>query len=167
MAGFQKTVNLNLAYGVEGDFFTTGPYTTVPAGPGELTAGPLGVVIGRWAWADDATGVVTNAKPASGAVRNGFVGWAGQHAAITGFLDEATMTINPGFEVTLYNSGVYAVKAPAGGAQIGQKVYANTTTGALTFDAAGATVAGSVELDWSVVTAGVEGDIVGISDKGY
>lgn len=165
--GFQKTVGRNLAFGVVGDFYTTGPWTTVEAGPDELTAGPLGVIIGRWAWADDATGVVTNAKPASGAVRNGFVGRAGQRAVITGFMDEATMTINKGFEVTLYKTGSYMVKAPVGGATIGQAVFASTTTGELSFAAKGATVAGSVELPWAVCTAGVAGDIVAISDKGF
>lgn len=56
MTGFQTSVAQNLAYGVAGDFGTTGPWTTVPAGPGELTAGPSGVTIARFAWADDTTG---------------------------------------------------------------------------------------------------------------
>lgn len=167
MAGFQTSVQQNPAFGVAGDFYSVGPWTTVEAGPGELTAGPNGVVIARWAWATDATGVVTNAKPASGAARNGFVGRQGQRAVITGFLDEATMTINAGFEVTLYNSGSYMVQAPVGGATIGQKVFATTAGGVLSFAAAGATVAGAVETNFWVRTAGVAGDIVAISDKGF
>lgn len=136
MTGFQTSVQLNPAYGVPGDFYATGPYTTVEAGPGELTAGASGVVIARFAWAEDSTGVVSNGKPSLTSSRFGFVGRAGQRAVITTFLAESSMTINPGFEVTLFNSGSFSIAAPSGGATIGQRVYAAYLDGSITLGAA-------------------------------
>ncbi|AOR76334.1 structural cement protein Gp24 [Novosphingobium resinovorum] len=165
MTGFQTSVARNLALGMPGDFATANPYSSVPALSGELTAGPLGVLIAAWAWADDTTGVVTNAKPGSNANRQGFVGLK-QRAVITGYMAESTMTINAGMEVTLYNGGDFFVRATAT-VTIGQKVFVNTTTGAITFAAAGATVAGSEEKKFFAMTAGVSGDVIIISDKGF
>lgn len=137
MSGFQTSVSANLAYGVVGDFGTTGPWTTVPATAGELTAGAAGVTIGQFAWADDATGVVTNYKPNNTSTRFGYVGRAGQRVMITSFLAEASMVINPGFEVTLYDGGAYLGQAPAGGASIGQKLFAPYAGGAPVLGTAG------------------------------
>lgn len=137
MTGFQTSVAQNQAYGVVGDFGTTGPWTTVPAGPGELTAGAAGVAIGQFAWADDTTGVVSNFKPSTTSTRFGFVGRAGQRSTITGFLAESSMAINPGFEVTLYDGGAYLIAAPSGGATIGQKVFAPYGGGASVVGTAG------------------------------
>ena len=82
MTGFQTSVSANMAYGIPGDFATTGPWSTVPAQNGELTAGSAGVAIGIFAWADDTTGVVTNGKPNLTSTRFGFVGRT-QRALIT------------------------------------------------------------------------------------
>lgn len=165
MAGFQTSVARNLAYGTPGDFATANPYSSVPALAGELTAGPAGVTIAAWAWADDTTGVVTSAKPGSNANRQGFVGLK-QRAVITNYLAESGFVVNPGMEITLYNGGDFLVKASAT-VTIGQKVFASTTTGAITFAAAGATVAGSEEKKFIAMTAGVSGDVIIISDKGF
>lgn len=137
MTGFQTSVQQNQAYGVVGDFATTGPWTTVPAMSGELTAGAAGVTIGQFAWADDVTGVVTNYKPNNASTRFGYVGRAGQRATLTAFLAEASMVINPGYEVTLYDGGAYFDKAPAGGATIGQKLFAPYAGGAPVLGTAG------------------------------
>lgn len=165
MTGFQTSVARNLAFGTPGDFATANPYSSVPALAGELTAGSGGVTIAAWAWADDATGIVTNAKPGSGANRKGFVG-LNQRAVITTYLAESTFVINAGMEVTLYNSGDFFVRAVAT-VTVGLKAFANTTTGAITFAAAGATVAGSEETKFFAMTAGVSGDVIIISDKGF
>lgn len=135
MTGFQSTVSLNPALGVPGDFATTGPYTTVPAMAGELTAGSAGVVIARFAWAEDSTGVVSNSKPSLTSTRFGFVG-RDQRAAITTYLAESTMTVNAGNEITLYDSGAFLMAAPST-ATIGQRVFAPYSGAAPTLGTAG------------------------------
>lgn len=136
MTGFQTAVGLNQAYGIAGDFATTGPWTTVPAGPGELTAGSSGVTCGIFAWADDTTGVTSNGKPSLTSTRFGFVGRS-QRSLITVFLAESTMVVNPGMEVTLYDGGAYFITAPSGGATIGQKVFAKYADGTIVLGTAG------------------------------
>lgn len=137
MSGFQTSVQTNQSYGIAGDFYATGPWTTVEAFPGELTACSAGVIMARFAWAEDSTGVVSNGKPSLTSSRFGFASRAGQRAVISTFLAEASMTINPGFEVTLYNSGSFLITVPAGGATIGQKVFAGYADGAISLGTAG------------------------------
>ena len=57
MSGFQKQVNLTPAPAVAGDFASTNPRASVPAGPGGLVAGLTGVIVGQFAWVDPADGV--------------------------------------------------------------------------------------------------------------
>ncbi|NML93797.1 structural cement protein Gp24 [Novosphingobium olei] len=136
MAGFQTSVSRNLALGVAGDFATSGPYSTVPALSGELTAGPSGVTVGVFAWADDNTGVVTNGKPNLASTRFGFVGRE-QRSLITTFLGEASLAVNAGFGITLYDGGAYFITAPSGGGTIGQKVFAKYVDGTIVLGTAG------------------------------
>lgn len=136
MTGFQTAVQLNPAYGIPGDFATSGPFTTVPAGPGELTAGSSGVTIARFAWADDSTGVVSNAKPNSTSTRFGFVG-RNQRAIITTYLAESSFLVNAGMEITLYNGGAFLIALPSGGGTIGQKVFAKYADGSIVLGTAG------------------------------
>ena len=70
-----------------------------------------------------------------------------------------TLAIPAGWEVTVAIKGRYFVLAPAA-AIVGQKVFTKTADGSISFAAAGATVTGSVETPWSVVTAGAAGDII-------
>lgn len=128
MTGFQTSIARNLAFGIPGDFATTGPWTTVPAGAGELTAGSAGVTIAAFAWADDTTGVVTNGKPNLASTRFGFVG-RNQRSVITAYLAESSFVVNAGMEITLYDGGAYHMVAPSGGATIGQKVFARYADG--------------------------------------
>lgn len=136
MTGFQTAVSQNFAYGIPGDFGTTGPWTTVPAGPGELTAGAAGVTIGIFAWADDSTGVVANGKPNLASTRFGFVG-RDQRSVITTYLAESSFVVNPGMEVTLYDGGAYNIRIPTGGGTIGQKVFAKYADGTIVLGTAG------------------------------
>lgn len=135
MAGFQTSVATNPAYGIPGDFGTTGPWTTVPAGPGELTAGTAGVTIARFAWADDTTGVVSNAKPNLTSTRFGFVG-RNQRSVITTYLAESSYVVNPGMEITLYNGGAFDIAAPSN-ATPGQRVFAAYADGSILLGTAG------------------------------
>lgn len=146
MAGFQTSVQINPAFGVAGDFGQIGPWTTVPALAGELTASSAGVTIGGFAWADDSTGVVYSQKPNLTSTRFGFVGRAGQRAIITTYLAEAVFLVAPGFEITLYNGGSYLYSVPTGGSTVGQKLFAKYVDGSIVLGAAGSppTTTGSV-----------------------
>ena len=77
--------------------------------------------------------------------------------------DEATMQIEAGRPVAVAVRGDLLIAAPAA-ATVGQKVFANYTTGALSLGAAGGSVASSVETDWVVRSAGASGDIIHISN---
>lgn len=146
MAGFQTSVQLNPAYGIPGTFGQIGPWNTVPAMVGELTASSAGVTIGGFAWADDATGVVYSAKPNMTSTRFGFVAREGQRAIISTYLGESSFAVAPGFEITLYSGGSYLYTVPTGGAIVGQRIFAKYADGSIVLGTAGTppTTTGSV-----------------------
>ena len=124
---FQRTLNNDLPLAVEGDFASTNPFRSMLAGEAKLKAGPLGVTIGKFAWADPVTGIVTSAQ-----VANGLLGFVRRDntALITQYLAEASMLIPAGFGVTLYDGGDFWARF-TGGATIGQKVFASITDGSV------------------------------------
>ena len=154
---FPASVNVQPAPAVAGDFANTNPRFTVPAGPGAFVAGPAGLTVGAFAWADP-TNTFLNSF-GSGSV-TGFVGRFGQRADIItpapGFPD-SSMTIIAGQDATVYNGGDFWVKNAGGSAvTVGLKAYASYTTGLVTFAATGtpptaASVTGSIAAN--VVTA--------------
>lgn len=76
----------------------------------------------------------------------------------------ASMTIPAGSGVSVIKKGYVYVAATAA-ATVGQKVFAVLATGAIKTGAAGATVSGAVETDWSVLTpATAAGDIIVIGN---
>lgn len=128
---FQTQVYLQPAPGVEGDFSSANPRAAVLFGgttPG-LIAGAGGVTVGRFAVADQSSGLVTNngmgVVGASDSV--GFV-QKDQQALITDFLGQYGMTVPAGYPVTVFRSGDFWARF-AGGAAIGQKVYASYADG--------------------------------------
>src|ERR1700741_5499757 len=159
MSGFQTSVNLNPAFGIPGDFGQIGPWNPVPAMVGELTASSAGVTIGGFAWADDATGVVSSGKPNLTSTRFGFVARPGQRAIISTSLGEATFAVAPGFETTLYNGGSYLYTIPTGGSTVGQRVFAKYVDGSSVLGTAGSpptntgTVSTAISSTWPVTTA--------------
>lgn len=114
---FQAQVNLQPAPAVEGDFASANPRATVLAGAGALVAGTNGLTVGNFAWV--ASGVASNNGVGAPA---GFV-HREVNALITAFLAETSMVIPAGLPVTLFRAGEFWDKF-AGGAAIGQKVYA-------------------------------------------
>lgn len=160
MATFQRTVNTNPAPAVEGDFASANPRRSLLAGEGALIAGTGGVIVGRFAWARNADGIVTNAKPA-GAARVGFVG-RNQPVVITGWLEANSMTLTEGLEITLHDGGDFWCRFAAGAA-IGQKVFVNDTTGLAVAGAAGATIAGATETDWTIASTAAAGELAKIT----
>lgn len=153
MSGFQSVINQQQAPGVEGDFASANPKASLLAGEGALVAGTNGVIVGRFAWVTN--GVVSNTGTG---VPDGFVHREGQ-ASITDWLAESSMTIQPGFQMTLMTAGDFWVKT-AGVATVGQKIFAKLSDGSITTGAAGATVAGYVETKFVVGSAGAAGELI-------
>lgn len=138
--GFQQTVNLNLAVGVEGDFASANTRTSVLSHAGAHVAGLSGVTVGRFAWVDADN---TTANNFGAGLPDGFVARR-QQGLITVYLAETSMAVRTGFPVTLFNEGEFWVKNSTGAAvSRGQKAYANFGTGAITFGATGAPPSGA------------------------
>ncbi len=139
--GFQTQVNVQPAPAVEGDFANGNPRFVVPAAQGGLVAGAAGVIVGRFAWAnytaadsDGAPAVVSNngAGPVTGFVHRE------QQGLIVDYLSEASLKIQPGFAVTLYDGGDFFVKNTGSNQALpGMKAYANFADGKVTFAATG------------------------------
>lgn len=111
MSGFQKKINIYPAMGVAGDFASTNQHFSLVAGEGQLKAAEGGVIIGRFAFADLKTGLVSN-KHADG-TRVGFVNRA-QNLASLGYMQGSSMTIPQGREVTLITGADFIVELEAG-----------------------------------------------------
>jgi hypothetical protein len=131
---FQKTVNQQPAPGIEGDFASANPRASVLAQPGGFVAGSLGLIVGRFAWGNQITGIATNAW--GGVGKLGFL-WRDMEGLITQYLAEASLTLQAGFGVTLMDQGEFWARFAAG-AQPGQKVFVDLNTGAAIAGAAGA-----------------------------
>jgi len=156
MSGFQKQVNLTPAPAVAGDFASTNPRASVPAGPGGLVAGLTGVIVGQFAWVDPADGVTTYSRGTAGVAPNGFV-HRDQQALITTYLAESGMVIPQGFPVTLFNEGEFWDKVGgATAATVGAAVYANYADGTMTVGSAStnASATGSVGATFTATGSG-------------
>ena len=136
MTGFQVSMQTYPAVGIEGDWCSANPRFSMLTGEGKLRAGPSGVTVGRFAWAR-ADGIVD----VGGNGRIGFV-HRDQVALIpfdlgaSGGLAQATMLVVPNGEITLYTSCDVWCRF-AGGASVGQKVYATYKDGKATAAATG------------------------------
>lgn len=162
------------AVAVPGDFASHNPYATYDAGPGALVAGPGGVQVGRFAWAEPPTdpngtdGVVNSFGygPVSGFVHNE------QQALNTTFLSSSGMIIPKGFMVTLMIAGdFWVVNEGTAVAVPGMKAYADFSTGKVSFGAAGspsqsAEVTGSIAAATGSFTGSIAGDVLTITAVG-
>lgn len=138
--GFQTFVNRELPVAAAGDWAGANIRASVPVGPWALVAPVAGTNVGVMAWADPTNGIASNYyRP------NSFIGFIHreQQALITTFLGIATLTIPKGVMVTALAQGDFW-GIFAGGCSVGQKVYANPTTGALSGAATGGSVGGAV-----------------------
>lgn len=154
---FQQSVNLNPPLGVVGSFASTGVNHSVLAGAMQFVAGTSGVTIAAFAWANTLTGETQNAKPAAPTNwSQGFVSRDSNIAVITNWQGQSSMLIPSGLEVTLHDRGdFWAVSKTA--AVVGQKVFASDTDGTLSTGAAGATVSGHTETNYTVATSAAIG----------
>lgn len=171
--GFPTQVNTVQAPAVAGDFADQNPRSTVDAGQGALVAGTGGVSVGLFAWADATMSTVLNTG--SGAP-TGFVARMGQVPLITAFLADNGNVIPAGQPVTLYSTGGFFVNnANAAGATangtgtttVGQKVYANLTTGAIrtgtTGGAGSGNLTGFIETKLMAISVGAVGELIKIT----
>lgn len=162
---FQKTVNITQAPAVAGDFASTNPRHSAVASPdgGAFVAGPNGVTAGLFCWADTATNkVLSNAGTG---LPLGFL-HRNLQASIVTYLTEFGSTYLPNSAVgELFNGGdFFVLNAGSTAAAIGQKVFANNTTGVATTAAAGATVAGSTETQFWVHSIAAAGELLIMSN---
>ena len=162
--GFQNLVNRQPAPAVEGAIASANPRASMLAGDSALVSGANGVTVGRFAFARNDNGQVGNVDPGA-PYRVGFVGLSNP-VLITAWLGGASMLLQPGIEVTLFVEGDFWGRFVSGAAVIGQKVFASLTDGTLKSAAAGASVAGSIETNWFVLSACLTGELAKISTRG-
>lgn len=142
---FQTSVNPYLAPGVEGGWASANPHVSLlQPNTGDLSdptsgswkVGAAGAIVGRFAFADTVTGLVSNVNPGTGAlmtstapgrVRVGFV-QRDQVSLITDYLGEDTLQVLPGFGITLLSAGDVFAKFAAGAA-VGSFVFASYADG--------------------------------------
>jgi hypothetical protein len=143
--GFQTSVAAQPAPAVAGDFASANPYFAVDAGPGGLVSGPNGCVIGRFAWAvapADGDGFPSQVNSYGTGLPTGFVPRE-QQGLITTYLQDSSMFLPAGFQVTLMSGTDFWVKNDgATQALPGQKAYANFADGKATFAATASATAG-------------------------
>ena len=150
--GTQTFVNRELPVGVPGDYAGANIRASVVAGPWAWVASPAGVNVGAIGWCDPVTGIVSsyykpNSIPA-------LIHRTAAQTIITTFLGIATLAIPGGYEVTPMAQGDFWALF-ASGATPGQVVYANPTTGALTGNASGNAVTGSISAGGASVATNV------------
>ena len=132
--GFPRQVNVVAAPAVLGDFCDISPRSTVDASTGAFVAGPNGLAVGRFAWADPTNTILNNTGSGAPA---GFVR-RDQQGIITQYLADDTLTIAPGFPTTCFNAGgFWAYNNGTTTSAIGNTVYAGNADGSVTFNVAG------------------------------
>lgn len=123
---FQSKVNTNQAPGIEGDFASMNPFSSVLAGPGALVAPAGGLIVGHFAWVNPVDLTVSQAYVSG--YQLGFLG-RNENALITQFLGEFSMVVPQGFMVNLFNGGDFWARFGTG-VLSGGTVYIDEQTGA-------------------------------------
>jgi hypothetical protein len=167
----QRSVGVQPAPAVEGDFASANPYFSVDAGQGALVSGPNGLTVGRFAWLDYAA--IDNDNAPAIANNYGIGAPAGfvhreMQGLITTFLAQGGMTIPPGFAVTVHNGGDFWVKNNGlTAAYPGNKVYAKQNDGTASFGATGApgtaTVTGSIAAASGSAVGSINGNVLTVT----
>jgi len=167
---FQKQVNSQPAPAVEGDFCSTNPRWSVNAGPGGLVAGSS-LIVGRAAWVTpplDGDGFPAVANSFGSGNITGIL-HREQQALFTQYLQEVSMQVPAGFNITLMASADLWVKNSGSSvAQVGQKAYAAFADGTWSFAAtgtpgAGATSTGTISAQTGSWTGSIAGDVMTVT----
>lgn len=173
MAGpgnFQKQVNSQPAPAVEGDFASTNPRYSVLAGPNGIVAGSL-LIVARAAWVTpplDGDGFPAVANSFGSGPITGIL-HREQQALFTQYLQEVSMQVPSGFNVTLMsNADLWVKNNGTVAAQVGQKAYANFADGKFSFAAtgsatSGASATGTIGAETGSWTGSITGDIMTVT----
>lgn len=155
--GLQKKVDLYRAYAVAGDKATPRQAIYFPQ---QLIA-ETEITVGNFCFFG--TDPETQAKNTGTATT--LVGLVERVINYSNYVvtSEGTLTLPVGSALTVAVRGDYYVTSSTVATQ-GQKVFVNTSTGAVSTGATGGTVAGSVETDWVVTLGGAIGEPVLISN---
>lgn len=161
---------------------TLSPYRSALGGGGAFTAGPGGVLQGRFGFGNAATGQVFNAQVdpsdvlgvvvplrsvngANGGVIGGPPAFGGPWAAWTWQTYDRAFNawrMREGIVCTLMTSGNFWLRF-AGGANYGDTVYASLTDGS----AISGALAGAIETPWSVCTPATPGRLAIVSTTAF
>lgn len=143
---FQTQVNIKKSAGVRGDF-ADGNYNHMYALTPLAKAGDdVAIEVGKFAWdnGDGTASAVGTGKP------TGLV-----HRTITlpiiNITEEATMVVPAKHPVPIMDKGSMFIEV-SNAATVGEKIYVNNTTGAITSDDAGKTVPGATETDFRIIS---------------
>jgi hypothetical protein len=165
MAGFQRSVNIQPALGLPGDFADANPRWNFAAIGQGLVTGPAGCVAGRFAWIDASGTYASN----SGAGAPAGMVHRELQALITVYLAETVQLIPAGFEVTVFQGGSFwVINSGANAVTIGQKAYANYADGSVTFGPpgtapVGSTTTGAVTAGSASVTGSIAGNVMNVT----
>lgn len=154
--GLQNQVNLYYSGAVAGDRASHNPVIYLPRNP--LAEGV--VYVGRFVFKGTDP---ENQVKTSGSVVAGFVERLLNYYNFT-LTSGGTLAIPDETPVTVATIGEFYAAYTSTAPTIGQKAFANTTTGVITYAAAGATVAGSVETGFVVKEVREEDGLAFISN---
>jgi hypothetical protein len=134
---FPRLVNTQGAPAVLGDFCdgtAANVASTVDAGQGAFVAGPNGLSVGCFAWADPTNTFLNSFGPG---LPTGFFR-RNQQGIITNYLAYAVMTAYPGSPCEIFNAGgFWVLNSGTTTSAIGNKAYANNSTGQISFGVTG------------------------------
>ena len=156
----QKTVNMYPAAAVQGD---RGSQNAFPYTPLNYIAG-ADITTGTYVWlsTSDETMPQQVLNTGTGAPL-GFVERILDHF-LYDLTEEGSLVIPKGGRVTVAMRGNFYIPANTT-VTVGMAVFANLTTGAATFAAAGSTQSGSIETTYRAMIPGAEGDMILISNE--
>lgn len=158
---FQTNVNIYRGVGQVGHPASAAPIVAYAGGPGAFVVDEAGVSIGTFVFRTAAgSKIVTNVAPAADSAPLGFIQNLGQ-AVIYG-TSQNSMLIKGGVEISPKVRGDFWAKSSTVATE-GQKVFASVTDGSIATGAAGATVAGHVETEYSVSHGAAVGELIIIS----
>lgn len=155
MAIFQNKVNLVPAVGLPGAYAAVNPIVSTAKG----YIAKVNVPIGGFCWEDTTDAGQVN--PSGSGAPLGFV--VREVAYVLDTDADAINYVPAGGNVSVQKKGDFFVQAAVAVTK-GQKVFADTTTGAVKAGAAGGTVSGAVETDFYFVTTAEANEISVISN---
>lgn len=143
---FQNTVNRMPTYGIQGDVANGQIPHYTPTTPRVATGATI--YCGDFVWIDDQNGVSTCSKAGTGKPAGIVQRTLDFPMACT---EEASLQVPAGRTCSVISWGDVFVKT-TNTAAVGQKIFVNNTTGAITAGTAGASVGGATETDFVIVS---------------